>query len=68
MAPGYVSQYKSYLLSKFKITPPPGTGPVVLAGQAKLLGAAYVLIANGASTGPSFFGTANIVSIGTLLS
>ena len=68
MAPTYASQCNSFLLSNFKINPSPGTGPVISAKEATSLKAAYVLIANGAPSGPSFFGIGNISSTGTLLS
>ena len=68
LAPNYFAQCNSILLSKFNIMPPPGTGPVITAEQARLFGAAYVLIAKGGPTGPSFFGVGPKGSVGTLIS
>jgi hypothetical protein len=68
MAPNYTSQWNFYLTSKFKFTAAPGTGPVISPIQATSLRAAYVLIASGATTIPSFVGLGNLYVIGTPLS
>jgi hypothetical protein len=67
MAPNYASQWNFYLSSKFKYNAAPGTGPAASPIQATSLRAAYVLIANGAATYPSFVGLGNLALLGTPL-